>query len=167
MTESGPLARSAAAVVARSESSSNVRTLSPLAAKALTAQRPAVSQAPEGSGLAGAFARAVTDAVPPAPPSSAGAHGEDWYVGVGGVPLGPIRLSVIREKAAQGAVDGDSLVWREGFDEWQPLKNFPELLEIVSEAATSRFSSIGAPLQRPHHAHAAGGAGSHRGRAWR
>ncbi|XYI03988.1 GYF domain-containing protein [Sorangium sp. So ce1128] len=66
---------------------------------------------------------------------------EDWYVGVGGVPLGPVRLSVIREKALAGAVDGDSLVWREGFDEWLPLKNFPELLEIVTQAQSTRVST--------------------------
>ncbi|WP_129574123.1 GYF domain-containing protein [Sorangium cellulosum] len=70
---------------------------------------------------------------------------EDWYVGVGGVPLGPVRLAVIREKALAGAVDGDSLVWREGFDEWLPLKNFPELLEIVTQAQTTRVS---APARR-------------------
>jgi hypothetical protein len=103
-----------------------------------------VSETPSPGGIAGAFARAVAD---PAPSSSAAVSaartpGEDWYVGVAGVPLGPIRLAIIREKAAQGAVDGDSLVWREGFDEWQPLKNFPELLEIVNEAQTSRLSSI-------------------------
>src|SRR5690606_874353 len=50
-----------------------------------------------------------------------------------GVPLGPVRLSVIREKVDQGAVDGESLVWREGFDEWQPLRNVPGLRAILDE----------------------------------
>jgi len=58
------------------------------------------------------------------------------------VPLGPVRLSVIREKAAAGAVDGESLVWREGFDEWVPLKTLPGLLAIIDEVKAH-------PLLRP------------------
>jgi predicted Zn finger-like uncharacterized protein len=95
------------------------------------------ADAKSAGGVAGAFQRALAQ-----PPATAGrgSTSEDWYVGIGGVPLGPIRLAVIREKAAAGAVDGNSLVWREGFDEWQPLKNFPELLEIVTEAQNTRAS---------------------------
>jgi hypothetical protein len=59
---------------------------------------------------------------------------EEWYVGVGGVPLGPVRLSTLRQKAAQGLITEESLVWREGFDEWLPLRTFPELVAIVNEA---------------------------------
>lgn len=96
------------------------------------------------AGVAGAFQKTLAEGTAPsdAPkPTSSGAHvphGEDWYVGVGGVPLGPVRLAVIREKALAGSVQAESLVWREGFDEWQPLKNFPELLEIVEEAQVAR-----------------------------
>ncbi|WP_437716576.1 GYF domain-containing protein [Sorangium sp. So ce448] len=93
------------------------------------------------AGAAGAFTRAMSNDRPlgkaPAVRTTAS---EDWYVGVGGVPLGPVRLSVIRDKALAGAVDGESLVWREGFDEWLPLKNFPELLEIVTQAQSTRLS---------------------------
>lgn len=86
--------------------------------------------APAGGGVAGAFQRAVAGTQPVL---KAETPGEDWYVGVGGVPLGPVRLSVIREKVDQGAVDGESLVWREGFDEWQPLRNVPGLRAILDE----------------------------------
>ncbi|MGK3991202.1 GYF domain-containing protein [Sorangium sp. So ce136] len=106
---------------------------------------PAASRGAEPTspaGVAGVFKRSMSDDRPlgkaPAVRSTAS---EDWYVGVGGVPLGPVRLSVIREKALAGAVDGDSLVWREGFDEWLPLKNFPELLEIVTQAQSTRVST--------------------------
>lgn len=92
--------------------------------------------------MAGAFARSVATRGEAAP-APARASSEDWYVGVGGVPLGPVRLAVIREKALAGAVDGNSLVWREGFDEWQPLRNFPELLEIVTEAQAARQAGPG------------------------
>lgn len=74
--------------------------------------------------------------------------GEDWYVGVGGVPIGPVRLSVIREKVEQGAVDGESLVWREGFEEWQPLRNVPGLRAILDEPR--RSASHTPPPDGPH-----------------
>ena len=116
----GPLAARAAAAVARPQTV------------------PPPSSAPPSAGLSGGFSRAVA-AAPAAVPSHAPPT-EDWYVGVGGVPLGPVRLSVIREKAAAGAVDGDSLVWREGFEEWQPLRSFPALLSVIEEARSTRAS---------------------------
>jgi len=99
--------------------------------------------------MAAAFSQAV--AVPPEASSLTDIPADDWYVGMGGVPLGPVRLSVIREKAASGAVDGDSLVWREGYDEWQPIKNFPNLLELVQEAASkpARRTFTPAPMAAP------------------
>ncbi|WP_437289664.1 GYF domain-containing protein [Sorangium sp. So ce406] len=111
------------------------------AAPATSAARGA-DPTPSPSGVAGAFKRTMSDDRPLAKaPTARATSSEDWYVGVGGVPLGPVRLSVIREKAQAGAVDGDSLVWREGFDEWLPLKNFPELLEIVTQAQSTRVST--------------------------
>lgn len=91
---------------------------------------PATAESPKPAGVEEAFRRALTD-------SSAQLKStptEDWYVGIGGVPVGPVRLSVLREKAVAGAVHPESLVWREGFDEWVPLKKFPELLELVEAA---------------------------------
>ncbi len=104
------------------------------------------------TGVAGAFQRAIAGTQPVL---RADTPGEDWYVGVGGVPLGPVRLSVIREKVEQGAVDGESLVWREGFDEWQPLRNVPGLRAILDERrATSppeagRITSSGRTAPTP------------------
>jgi predicted Zn finger-like uncharacterized protein len=96
----------------------------------------APSHAPESPAppaMEAALRRSVAvEPTPLAHPTSAPT--ENWYVGVSGVPLGPIRLAVIREKAASGAVTSESLVWREGLDEWLPLRHFPELLELVEEA---------------------------------
>lgn len=64
--------------------------------------------------------------------------GEEWYVGIDGSPFGPVPLAVVREKALAGLVDGDSLVWREGLDEWKPLKSVPELLAMLAEVQAVR-----------------------------
>ncbi len=63
--------------------------------------------------------------------------GDEWFVGINGVPVGPIRLTELRAKAATGAITKESLVWRDGFEEWRPLKSFPELVAIVEEGLSS------------------------------
>jgi predicted Zn finger-like uncharacterized protein len=112
---------------------------------------PHPDAAPEStSGLAGAFSKAVA-APPKEDPSSVSAamavlssssSTEEWYVGINGVPVGPVRLSELRRKAAGGAVTEDSLVWREGFEEWVPLRTFPELLAMLKESASSGRTSL-------------------------
>ncbi len=103
--------------------------------------------APSSPGLHAGFARAVATA--PRSPSSQPLPTEDWYVGIGGVPLGPVRLAVLRDKAAAGQVDGDSLVWREGFDEWQAIKSIQPLMALVDEAKQTRASRMSLPAVVP------------------
>jgi len=63
--------------------------------------------------------------------------GDEWYVGINDSPVGPIPLSELRVKATQGQVTVDSLVWRDGFEDWKLLRSFPELLAVVEEAISS------------------------------
>ena len=58
----------------------------------------------------------------------------EWYVGIAGSPVGPIASSAIFNRIAGGQVNGDSLVWREGLDQWHPLRTFPELSELLASA---------------------------------
>lgn len=76
--------------------------------------------------IAAAMAAAKRAAATPEEPAADG-----WFVGINGVPVGPIRLSELRSKAATGAITPESLTWREGLDEWRPLRTFPELSQIV------------------------------------
>src|SRR6185503_5078221 len=105
-----------------------------------------------GAGLAGAFSKSV--AAPNEDPSSVSAamavlssssSTEEWYVGINGVPVGPVRLSELRRKAANGGITEESLVWREGFEEWLPLRTFPELVAMLREGGTGRTSLTPAP----------------------
>jgi predicted Zn finger-like uncharacterized protein len=112
---------------------------------------PKADAAPESStGLAGAFSKGLAGP-PREDPSSVSAamavlssssSTEEWYVGINGVPVGPVRLSELRRKASGGAVTEDSLVWREGFEEWVPLRTFPELLAMLKESASSGRTSL-------------------------
>jgi predicted Zn finger-like uncharacterized protein len=119
-----------------------------------TARKPlAPKDAPRpgggGSALAGAFSKAVV--VPPAEGASAmstavavlsSANTEEWYAGINGVPVGPMRLSELRRRAQQGFVDEDTLVWRDGLEEWVPLRTFPELCGLLKEAAAAARASL-------------------------
>ena len=92
--------------------------------------------------LAGAFSLAVGGTSDAAVPDSLSMPADEWFVGINGVPVGPIRLSELRSKAASGSVNRESLVWRDGFEDWRPLGTFPELSAIVDESVSSARASL-------------------------
>jgi len=105
---------------------------------------------PAPSALAGAFQRTVHDAPQSVPfPQPAGglelSVTDEWYVAINGVPVGPVRISELRRKAASGAVTEDSLCWQEGLEEWRPVRSIPELAAIVREAAQGNRPSLVSP----------------------
>ncbi len=85
----------------------------------------------DGMALAAAFSQAVDH--PSSAPLSP-APSDEWYVGIEGTPTGPMGLPELRDRALQRKVTLDSLVWRDGFEEWKPLSSFPELVTLVEEA---------------------------------
>lgn len=98
----------------------------------------------DAGALAGAFTQAFAGntSAPAGADAPLNMHGDEWFVGINGVPVGPIRLSELRSKAASGAVTKESLVWRDGFEDWRPLKTYPELLAIVEEGVSSARASL-------------------------
>ena len=125
-------------------------------ATSLSAQKPRAPMAASpntSSALAGAFQRTVQDApqsVPyPGRGPQASAHElsvtDEWYVAINGVPVGPVRISELRRKAASGAVTEESLCWQEGLEEWRPVRSIPELAALVREAAQGNRPSLIAP----------------------
>jgi predicted Zn finger-like uncharacterized protein len=86
------------------------------------------SARPAPGGVAGAFARAAR-----APePAAASIPQDGWYVGIAGTPFGPASLDAIREKCRAGDIHPESLVWRDGQGEWQPLRTFPALFAMFN-----------------------------------
>jgi hypothetical protein len=82
----------------------------------------------DGASLAAAFSSSVGAAAVQAPVQ------DEWYIGIDGSPVGPITFAQLREKASSGAATHESLVWKDGFEEWKPLREFPELVALVDEA---------------------------------
>ena len=58
---------------------------------------------------------------------------DQWHVAINDVPVGPIKRDEITRKITTGAVTGDSLCWREGFDDWRPLRDVPELAALLRQ----------------------------------
>ena len=125
-------------------------------ATSLSAARPRASAPPPrpDGALAGAFQRTVRDGQREArsdneEPSALDllelSVTEEWYVAINGVPVGPVRVSELRRKAASGAVTEDSLVWQEGLEEWRPVRAIPELAALVREAAAGGRISLATP----------------------
>jgi hypothetical protein len=114
------------------------------------------SPSTSGSSLAGAFKSNIQE-TPASVPSDGTGKGtielsvtDEWYVAINGVPVGPVRISELRRKAAAGAVNEDSLCWQEGLEEWRPIRTIPDLAALVREAAMgNRPSLLSAPAPEP------------------
>lgn len=122
-------------------------------ATSLSATKPRAPSTPAGGALAGAFKSQVADAPSSMRPDSFQSASEvgaisvtdEWYVAINGVPVGPVRISELRRKAAAGAVSEDSLCWQEGLEEWRPIRAIPELAALVREAMLGNRASLVAP----------------------
>ncbi len=51
-----------------------------------------------------------------------------WYVAVNGQQQGPFSQAFIQQSLSGGVYSQETLVWRQGFDAWQPIAQVPELL---------------------------------------
>jgi predicted Zn finger-like uncharacterized protein len=60
---------------------------------------------------------------------------DQWHVAINDVPVGPMKRDEIARKIAAGAANGDSLAWREGFDDWRPIREIPELAALLRRTA--------------------------------
>jgi predicted Zn finger-like uncharacterized protein len=54
-----------------------------------------------------------------------------WHVVVGGDQQGPLAPRQIGELLAEGRIDWEAYVWREGMDGWQPAKDIDSLVSAV------------------------------------
>ena len=61
----------------------------------------------KGGALADAFGALVVGPPSGPPPNDLGMPGDEWFVGINDVPVGPIRLGEIRKRALLGAVTLD------------------------------------------------------------
>ncbi|MBX3251256.1 MAG: zinc-ribbon domain-containing protein, partial [Myxococcales bacterium] len=118
-----------------------------------------VSPAPRARGTRGSHAgpRPSAPASAPRKPSSLGADfrrsslspesappraAPEWHVAINDVPVGPIRRDEVARKIGTGAVTGESLCWREGFDDWKPVASVPELASLLQQRRSPPRPSV-------------------------
>lgn len=68
----------------------------------------------------------------------------DWYYGRTGAPEGPVDEATLRERVVAGLIPADTLVWKRGMAEWQPLSAHPEWSALVV-----RDPVVSGPLESP------------------
>jgi hypothetical protein len=82
--------------------------------------------------------------LPPPPPLF-----DAWHVAINDVPVGPMRREDVARRVASGAVGPDSLAWREGLDDWLPLRQIPELSALLGTSMPAPAPFVPAlPSQR-------------------
>ncbi len=104
-----------------------------------TAPRPAPGTA---RGLAGAFKAELGEAKKPSnrPPPPTAPPPDEWFAGIHGSPVGPLTLAELRSKMAAPGVDEETLVWKEGMEEWVAVRTLPELATMLRDAKATRGS---------------------------
>lgn len=49
-----------------------------------------------------------------------------WYYGLNGQQNGPVEDDEIRAMLASGMINGQTIIWRDGMEEWLPILQVPE-----------------------------------------
>src|SRR5215813_2474556 len=70
-----------------------------------------------------------------------------WYVMVGDTETGPLTRVDVGVEVASGAINGETLVWREGMADWVPGAKVPELAQLFVKPPRSPRGSKPPP---PH-----------------
>jgi hypothetical protein len=76
----------------------------------------------------------VRASMPPRLPDDAG--GVDFYVGIGGAPVGPLDAVQLAERAERGEIGPRTYVWRPGQPAWKRLGDVPELSVLFQVLTT-------------------------------
>jgi hypothetical protein len=73
---------------------------------------------------------------------------DEWHVAVNDSPVGPHTRDEIARMLLAGTVNAQSLAWREGLDDWLPIRSIPELAAYCLPAQ-ARGSLAPAPFVQP------------------
>lgn len=64
-----------------------------------------------------------------------------WYIGNGGVQIGPLSQDEVGRRLASGEFSRDALAWREGMTDWLPISATPELAGFAYSPVPSAYPS--------------------------
>jgi hypothetical protein len=76
-------------------------------------------------------------------------HASDrWFCKAAGSKIGPLSTASLRTMVENGVLTTESLVWRDGMEEWMPVGDVPGLLG-EGFVVTARDESLSAEARRP------------------
>ena len=82
------------------------------------------------SALGAEFHSAMAASLHPLPPA---VPIDEWHVAIDDAPVGPMRREEVARRLASGGIASDSLAWREGLDDWMPIRAIPELAVLCPQ----------------------------------
>src|SRR5512140_2106408 len=87
----------------------------------------------------------------PAPVTEPVPEAGAWHAVQGGTQVGPMAVAELHQLRATGKLDDESLVWREGFDDWRALGTIDELRDStrVSVEIAPEVTDAPAPAPAP------------------
>lgn len=93
--------------------------------------------------IAASLTAAMAVALPPVawaaaspPPLPADALKEaTWWIVIDGEKIGPLTDAAVERRLADGSLTDDTLVWREGMENWVPAKNAAGIQAVKMEAS--------------------------------
>ena len=93
----------------------------------------------------------TSEALPagPAPEAAVASTEAQWFAAVGGEQTGPLTRDELFGLLAGGEVDQETLVWREGMEDWLRLADVAELEERPFAGGTAVFSAFEEPPAPP------------------
>jgi predicted Zn finger-like uncharacterized protein len=66
-----------------------------------------------------------------------------WHAAIDDNNTGPFSLAQLKQFAASGQVNGETSVWKDGFADWKPVKDVPELaVQLLSAGGVAAPASV-------------------------
>jgi uncharacterized protein (TIGR00266 family) len=76
---------------------------------------------------------------------------QQWYMAIGGHQVGPVSQDDVVTNLRSGTIDGNTLVFAAGMNNWTPLKSVPQLAQfLVNNAAAAAAPPPLDPGRRAH-----------------
>ena len=77
--------------------------------------------------------RQVAPEEPQAQPTGSASENLLWYAAINDTQAGPFHSKQLEAKFKQGQLDQESFVWREGMNDWLPVKEISELAFLLAQ----------------------------------
>lgn len=75
-------------------------------------------------------------------------HTREWYVAVGDAQIGPIAIAEVETRWDSGELSEDSLAWKAGMPDWQPIGEIEGLAYLVTEKPQNKTEAAGKGLPK-------------------